>query len=99
MQHRGAFSAPLALEEAPTAFSSRVSDARVDALPYADVLPDGWRDRAEAAVRDEMRRSPASLAEYAAALPPLPGITFKARRAARALSRRAASRARRRTAR
>ena len=56
MSRRGAV-APLALAAAPhaSAFESRFEVDAVDALPYADVLPEGWRDAAEAAVRDEAR--------------------------------------------
>ena len=58
MSRRGAV-APLALAAAPhaSAFESRFEVDAVDALPYADVLPEGWRDAAEAAVRDEARPS------------------------------------------
>ena len=56
MSRRGAV-APLALAAAShaSAFESRFEVDAVDALPYADVLPEGWRDAAEAAVREEAR--------------------------------------------
>jgi hypothetical protein len=53
---RGAV-APLALAAAAhaSAFEARFENDAVDALPYADVLPEGWRDAAEALVREEAR--------------------------------------------
>ena len=57
MSRRGAV-APLALAAAPhaSAFEARFEVDAVDALPYADVLHEGWRDAAEAAVREEVRQ-------------------------------------------
>ena len=78
---RGAV-APLAL---PAAAPSSVlgpwleNDA-VDALPYADTLPAGWRESADALVRDELRRSEAIVEDYVAKLPQVPALSFKARR-------------------
>jgi hypothetical protein len=54
---RGAVAPLLALPAAShaSAFESRFENDAVDALPYADVLPEGWRDAAEALVREEAR--------------------------------------------
>jgi hypothetical protein len=56
---RGAVAPLLALPAAShaSAFESRFENDAVDALPYADVLPEGWRDAAEALVREEARRA------------------------------------------
>ncbi len=57
MASRRGAAAPLALAAAPhaSAFEARFENDAVDALPYADVLPEGWRDAVDALVRDEAR--------------------------------------------
>jgi pre-mRNA-splicing factor SPF27 len=80
MSRRGAV-APLALPPAPSGsvLGGRLDQDCVDSLPYADVLPQGWRDAAEALVREELRRSDATVDDYVAQLAPVPALHFKAR--------------------
>ena len=74
--------APLALPAtAPSSvLGSWLENDAVDALPYADTLPAGWRESADALVRDELRRSEATVEDYVAKLPQVPALSFKARR-------------------
>ena len=80
MSRRGAV-APLALPPAPSGsvLGGRLDHDCVDSLPYADVLPQGWRDAAEALVREELRRSDTTVDNYVAQLAPVPALHFKAR--------------------
>jgi len=58
LPRRGAVAAPLALPAtaAASAFNARFDNDLLTSLPYADAaLPDGWRERAEAVVREEVR--------------------------------------------
>lgn len=58
LPRRGAVAAPLELPAtaAASAFNARFDNDLLTSLPYADAaLPDGWRERAEAVVREEVR--------------------------------------------
>jgi len=63
--------APLSLQAPPSsAFSARFENDAVTSLPYADVLPEGWRERSLALVEEEARRGSASLDDYVRGLAP-----------------------------
>ncbi len=83
---RGAV-APLALAAAAhaSAFEARFENDAVDALPYADVLPEGWRDAAEALVREEARARAAGACIRCRAAPALRPCTRLHARARAAL--------------
>lgn len=80
MQRRGAVQ-PLALPPAAhtSLVESRLETEAVDALPYVDALPDGWRAAADALVREELRRSAGSVEATLQSLPPTAQLSFKAR--------------------
>mmetsp|Transcript_30830 Transcript_30830/g.37364 ORF Transcript_30830/g.37364 Transcript_30830/m.37364 type:complete len:243 (+) Transcript_30830:254-982(+) len=52
-------------------------DDNIDALPYADNLPAGWRQKVDILVQEEMRRMPKSRADYLKELPPVPTSRFQ----------------------
>ena len=80
---RGVAALPLALPSsssaASSAFLARFENASVDALPYADALPDGWRAGVDALVRAELRRSDTTADDYLPLLPPAAVLTLKVR--------------------
>uniref|UniRef100_A0A7S0MSM4 Pre-mRNA-splicing factor SPF27 n=1 Tax=Pyramimonas obovata TaxID=1411642 RepID=A0A7S0MSM4_9CHLO len=72
--------APMLLDGVSHADASKIGrwgyDANIDSLPYADELPEHWKDEVEKEIRLEMRRSTKTPKDYLAELPPFPPTRF-----------------------
>jgi pre-mRNA-splicing factor SPF27 len=67
---------PMMLDGADGASTRWVNDA-IDALPYADVLPENWRAGVDQLVNEEMRRMAKRPKDYLAELAPVHELSFK----------------------
>jgi len=56
--------------------SSRWNNPLIDALPYADVLPEGWRETSDQLVQEEMRRMTKRPKDYLAEIAPAKEIDW-----------------------
>ncbi|ACO61243.1 predicted protein [Micromonas commoda] len=56
--------------------STRWNNPLIDALPYADVLPEGWRETADQLVQEEMRRMTKRPKDYLAEMAPAKEIDW-----------------------
>ena len=71
-----AAAAPMMLDGAEGT-SSRWLNEDIDALPYADVLPDGWREGVDQLIQEEMRRMDKRPKDYLAEMAPAYELKFK----------------------
>jgi len=67
--------------EAPAGTATNVPQ-EIDSLPYAetDALPEGWEDRAQALVQEEMKRMRAGPEDYLHKVQGIAEINFEVRR-------------------
>lgn len=68
--------APMMLDGADAASTRWVNDD-VDALPYADTLPENWRAGVDQLINEEMRRMSKRQKDYLAEMPPARELSFK----------------------